>query len=103
MKGNTMEDTRTISVDSFLSKKNITKAEFVKRWSSPALTIWTLFQDHGETIEQTSFGHTIYKKTEDMAGGGFEKIYRGEKKLKLWQGRLLKNFTGRKKDRSKRP
>lgn len=80
MKKYQMEDTRTISVDSFLSKKNITKAEFVKRWSSPALTIWTLFQDHGETMEQTAFGHTIYKKTEDMAGVAFEKFYKEEKK-----------------------
>jgi hypothetical protein len=31
------EDTRTISVDSFSGKKNITKEEFVKRWSAPAL------------------------------------------------------------------
>jgi hypothetical protein len=73
------EDTRTISADSYFGKKNITKEEFVKRWSAPALTIWTLFQDHGETIEQTAFGYTIYKKTEAMAGTAFEKFYREEK------------------------
>ena len=73
------EDTRTISADSFFGKKNITKEEFVKRWSAPALTLWTLFQDHGETIEQTAFGHTLFKKTEDLAERVFEKFYREER------------------------
>jgi hypothetical protein len=46
------EDTRVVSVDSYFGKKNITKKEFVKRWSTPALEIWTLFQDHGTTTEE---------------------------------------------------
>jgi hypothetical protein len=69
------EDTRTISVDSYFGKKNITKEEFVKRWSSPALEIWTLFQDHGATREERSFGIMLFEKTQDLAGRAFEKFY----------------------------
>ena len=69
------EDTRTISADSYFGKKNITKEEFVKRWSSPALTIWTLFQDHGATREERSFGIMLFEKTQDLAGRAFEKFY----------------------------
>jgi hypothetical protein len=31
------EDTRVVSVDSYFGKKNITKKEFVRRWSTPAM------------------------------------------------------------------
>ena len=74
------EDTRTISADSFSGKKNITKEEFVKRWSSPALEIWTLFQDHGATREERSFGIMLFEKTQDLAGRAFEKFYGEENK-----------------------
>jgi hypothetical protein len=69
------EDTRVVSVDSYFGKKNITKKEFVKRWSTPALEIWTLFQDHGTTTEERFFGHMIFEKTEAMAAKAFEKFY----------------------------
>ena len=69
------EDTRVVSVDSYFGKKNITKKEFVKRWSTPALEIWTLFQDHGTTTEERVFGHMIFEKTEAMAAKAFEKFY----------------------------
>ena len=69
------EDTRVVCVDSYFGKKNITKKEFVKRWSTPALEIWTLFQDHGTTTEERFFGHTIFEKTEAMAEKAFEKFY----------------------------
>ena len=72
------EDTRVVSVDSYFGKKNITKKEFVKRWSTPALEIWTLFQDHGTTTEERFFGHTIFEKTEAMAEKVFEKFYEEE-------------------------
>jgi hypothetical protein len=54
------EDTRTISADSYFGKKNITKKEFVKRWSAPALEIWTLFQDHGATTRGKIFWHYAF-------------------------------------------
>ena len=73
------EDTRTISVDSFSGKKYITKKEFVKRWSAPALTIWTLFLDHGTTTEERLFGSLVHEKAEDLAGRAFEKFYGEEK------------------------
>ena len=73
------EDTRTISADSFSGKKNITREEFVKRRSSPALEIWTLFQDHGATREERSFGIMLFEKTQDLAGRAFEKFYGEEK------------------------
>jgi hypothetical protein len=76
----TKEDTRIISVDSFSGKKNITKEEFVKRWSAPALTVWTLFQDHGATREERSFGIMLFEKTQDLAGRAFEKFYGEENK-----------------------
>tara|TARA_R110000796_G_scaffold234133_2_gene352745 strand:+ start:462 stop:707 length:246 start_codon:yes stop_codon:yes gene_type:complete len=79
MKGNTMEDTRTISADSYFGKKNITKKEFVQRWSAPALTIWTLFLDHGTTTEERLFGSLVHEKAEDLAGRAFEKFYGEEK------------------------
>ena len=74
-----MEDTRTVSVDSFFGKKNITKQEFVKRWSSPALELWSLFLDHGTTRDERSFGIMLFEKTEDLAGRAFEKFYKEEK------------------------
>jgi hypothetical protein len=75
------EDTRTISADSYFGKKNITKKEFVKRWSAPALEIWTLFQDHGTTTEERSIWHRmVFEKAEDLAGRAFEKFYGEEKK-----------------------
>jgi len=76
------EDTRVVSVDSYFGKKNITKKEFVRRWSTPAMEIWTLFQDHGTTTEERFFGHTIFEKTEAMAAKAFEKFY-GEEKIIL--------------------
>ena len=74
------EDTRTVSVDSYFGKKNITKKEFVRRWSTPAMEIWTLFQDHGTTTEERFFGLTIFEKTEAMAAKAFEKFYGEENK-----------------------
>jgi hypothetical protein len=74
------EDTRVVSVDSYFGKKNITKKEFVKRWSTPALEIWSLFQDHGTTTEERFFGHMIFEKTEAMAAKAFEKFYNEENK-----------------------
>jgi hypothetical protein len=72
------EDTRVVSVDSYFGKKSITKKEFVRRWSTPAMEIWTLFQDHGTTTEERFFGHTIFEKTEAMAEKVFEKFYEEE-------------------------
>jgi hypothetical protein len=74
------EDTRVVSVDSYFGKKSITKKEFVRRWSTPAMEIWTLFQDHGTTTEERFFGHTIFEKTQDLAGRAFEKFYGEENK-----------------------
>ena len=74
------EDTRVVSVDSYFGKKSITKKEFVRRWSTPAMEIWTLFQDHGTTTEERFFGHTIFEKTEAMAAKAFEKFYGEENK-----------------------
>jgi hypothetical protein len=77
------EDTRVVSVDSYFGKKSITKKEFVRRWSTPAMEIWTLFQDHGTTTEERFFGHTIFEKTEAMAAKAFEKFYGEENKDSL--------------------
>lgn len=72
-------DNRTITVnETFFGEQKLTKKEFVARWKSPALSVWTLFLDHGTTSEEREFGKSVYDKTEILAGKLFEKYYKEE-------------------------
>jgi hypothetical protein len=72
-------DNRTITLkETFFGEQKLTKKEFISRWKSPALSIWTLFLDHGTTQEERDFGRSIFDRTEIKAGELFEKFYEEE-------------------------
>ena len=74
-------DNRTITLsETFFGEQKLTKKEFVKRWKSPALSVWTLFLDHGTTREERDFGKSVYDRTEIKAGELFEKFYKEQNK-----------------------
>ena len=74
-------DNRTITLkETFFGEQKLTKKEFISRWKSPALSIWTLFLDHGTTQEERDFGRSIFDRTEIKAGELFEKFYKEQNK-----------------------
>ena len=53
-------DNRTVTVnETFFGEQKLTKKEFVARWKSPALSVWSLFLDHGTTSEEREFGKSV--------------------------------------------
>ena len=73
------EDTRTIRVGSSFGTKNVylTKEQFVERWTSPALTVWTFFLDHADS-DDAGYGQEVYNKVREKAAEVFERFYADE-------------------------
>lgn len=88
-------DKRTIKIfDSYFGESEITKKDFISRWNSPALSIWTLFLDHGDAADAV-FGERLVDKVKEKADEVFEELYSKENKqvtLQPWARNRLGFF-----------
>ena len=74
--GNTMTE-RKIKVEGFFGEREITKQEFIKRWTSPAHQLWSFFLDHNK--DEADFGREMVERVTRTADQLFEKLYKEEK------------------------